>query len=91
MKYSLSPREIPRGKPKGFPEGSGIFCIVFPDSNHSTDILNYKFSIDLLGRSILAEMILRIAWTAGQYGKMLTSRMSNTGELRVKFQYYNVY
>ena len=38
MKYSLSPREIPRAKPKGY-----------PDLSHNTDILNYNCSIDLPG------------------------------------------
>ena len=27
MKYSLSPREIPRAKPEGFPEGSGYISL----------------------------------------------------------------
>ena len=65
MKYSLSPREIPRAKPKGFPEGSG----------HNTDIFNYKYSIDLPGISILEELILRTASTAGLYKKILPSRL----------------
>ena len=71
MKYSLSLRKIPRAKPKGF-----------PDSSHrQTDIFNYNSSIDLSGRSILEELILRIALTAGRYGKIMPSRLSNTGEL----------
>ena len=32
-------------------------------------------------RSILAELILHIALTAGQYGKVLPSRLSTTGDL----------
>ena len=67
MKYSLIPREIPRAKPEGFPDGSGYIFIVFPDSSHSTDIFNYKSSIDLPGRSILEELIICIVPTAGQY------------------------
>ena len=27
MKYSMSPREIPRAKPKGFPEGLGYISL----------------------------------------------------------------
>ena len=53
--------------------------ILFPDSSHNTDILNYKASIDLPGRSILEEFILCITLTAGQYRKILPSRLSNTG------------
>ena len=60
--------------------GLRLYFIVCLDSSHNTDILNYKYSIDLPGRSILEELILHIALTAGQYGKKLPSRLSNTGE-----------
>ena len=70
MKYSLSPREF-----------SMLYFTIFPDSSHNTDILNYNSSIDLPGRSILEELILRIAPTAGQYRKILPSRLNNTKEL----------
>ena len=53
--------------------------------SHSTDILNYNSSIDLPGRSILEELILHIAPTAGQYGKLLPSRLNNTGESNINF------
>ena len=43
MKYSLSPREIPRAKPKRFPKGSD-YTIVYPDSSHNTDILPSRLS-----------------------------------------------
>ena len=46
------------------------------------NILNYNSSIDLPGRSILEQLILRIAPTAGQYGKILPSRLSNIGSLK---------
>ena len=58
-----------------------LYFIIFPDLSHNEVILNYKSSIDLPGRSILEELILRIALTAGQHGKILPSRFSNTGEL----------
>ena len=61
--------------------GPRLYFIVFLDSCHNTDILNYKSSIDHHWRSILEELILRIAPTAGQYWKILPSRLSNTGEL----------
>ena len=67
MKYSLSPREIPCAKPEGFPEGSGYISLYIPNSSHNTDILKYNFSIDLPGRSILEDVILRIALSTGQY------------------------
>ena len=67
MKYSLSPREIPWGKPEEFPEGSGYIFIIFPHFSHNTEIVNYKSSIDFPGRSVMEELILRIALTAGQY------------------------
>ena len=40
--------------------------------------VNYNSSIDLTGRSILEELILHIIPTAGQYGQILPSRLSNT-------------
>ena len=49
---------------------------------HNTDILNYDFSIYLPVKSILKELILCIAPTAGQYSKILPSRLSNAGELK---------
>ena len=45
-----------------------LYFIIFPDSSHNTDILSYKLSIDIPGRSILEELILHIAPTAEQYG-----------------------
>ena len=58
-----------------------LYFIVYPDSSRNTDILNYNFSIDLPERSLLGELILYIAPRAGQYGKILLSGLSNTGEL----------
>ena len=75
------PRGNPDGKAQGISQGLMLYFIVFPDSNHNTDILSYKSSIDLPGRSILEELIVRSALTAGQYGKILPSRLSNTGEV----------
>ena len=69
MKCSLSPREIPR-----------LYFLVFPDSCHNTDILNYNSSISLPERSMLEELILCKTPTAGQYRKLLPSRLSNPGE-----------
>ena len=40
-----------------------------------------KCSIDLPGRSLLEELILRIALTAGQHNEILPSRLINTGGL----------
>ena len=70
-----------RGKSWGISRQLRLYFIVFPDSSHNTDILNYKSSIDLPWGSILEELILCIALTAGQYGKILPSILSNTGEL----------
>ena len=61
--------------------GLRLYFIIFPDSSHNTDILNYRSSIGLSGRSIWEELLLRIAPTAGQYGEILPSRLSNAGEL----------
>ena len=58
-----------------------LYFIVYPDLSHNTDILTYDSSIDLPKRSMLEELILRIALTAWQYGKILPSWWSNTGEL----------
>ena len=69
MKYSLSLREIPRAKLEGVPEGSDFISLCI-----QTQIAIQTFSI-------LVELILRIAPTAGQYGKIMPRRLSNTGEL----------
>ena len=76
-------------EPKGNLEGEArgiyrelrLYFIVFPDLSHNTYILSYKSIIDFPGRSILEELILRIAPTTGQYGEIFPSRLSNTGEL----------
>ena len=60
-----------------------LYFIVFPDSSHNTDIPISKAIIDLHGRSILEEFILRIASTAGKYRKILPSRLSKTGEYNI--------
>ena len=59
-----------------------FYFIVFPNFSHNLDILNYNSSIDLPGRSILEELFLHVAPTAGQYRKILLSKLSNTGELK---------
>ena len=67
MKYSLSPREIPRAEPKGFPEGSGYISPYIP-----TQVIIQTFSISkiytssivLTGRPILEELILHIGLAA---------------------------
>ena len=63
--------------------------MVFPDSNHKTDILNYISSFDHPGRSVLEELILRIALTAGQYGKILPSGLSNAGKLNYHIKIFS--
>ena len=75
------PEGNPKGKAQGISLGIRLYFIVFPDSSHITDILNYKSSINLPGISILEELILRIALIAGKYGKILPSRLSYTGEV----------
>ena len=62
MKYSLSSKEVPRAKLKGFPDGSGYIALYI--RSHNTDILNYNTSIVLPGRARLEELILRIALAA---------------------------
>ena len=41
MKYRLSPREIPRAEPEGFPEGSGDISSCAPDSSSDAVIINH--------------------------------------------------
>ena len=71
----------PEGEAQGISRGLRLYFIVHPNLSETTDILNYSSNLDLPGRSILEELILRIASTAGQYGKILPSRLSNAGEL----------
>ena len=52
--------------PRYFSRAQAIFHHT-SDLSHNTDILNNNSSINLPGRSILEELILCIAHTAGQY------------------------
>ena len=63
MKYSLSPREIPRAKPEGFPEGLGYISLYIPIKT---------FSITTSAVSFLEINI-------GRGGKILPSRLINNG------------
>ena len=64
MKYSLSPREIQRAKPRGFSKGSGYISayILTQDT-----IQKFSITIPVLSflRAILKELFLRIALAAG--------------------------
>ena len=71
--------------PRRFPRAQAIF-IVFPDSSNNTHILNFNTSIDLPGRSVLEELILRIALSTGQYGKCLPSWLRNTEGLNLNIK-----
>ena len=68
------------GKSRRICRGLRLYFIVYCDSSYNTDILNYNFSIDP-GRSLLEELILCIALTAGQYWNILPSRLSNIEKL----------
>ena len=59
MKYSLILREILRAKLEGFPEGSDYISLYIPTQGTIQTF------------SILVELILRIAPTDGQYGKIM--------------------
>ena len=81
MKYSLSPSESLRVKPKGFSEGSGYILSYIP-----TSVTIQTFSITtsqhcLSWEIILEKLILCIAPTAGPYGNILPSRLNNIREL----------
>ena len=84
------PEGNPEGEARGISRGLRLYFIVIPDSSHNTDILNYKSSIELPGRSILEELIFRIAPTAGQYGKILPSISINTGELNFNIIMFSI-
>ena len=77
LQYSLL---IPRANPKRFLEGSGYIFSYIP-----TRVTIQTFSITTpsltILETILEELILCIAPTAGQYGKILPSRLSNTGKV----------
>ena len=60
MKYRLSPREIPRAEPEGFPEGSDDISSCAPDSSRDAVIINHLcwpiFSSDGASWSLLANI-----------------------------------
>ena len=70
---SLEPEGNPKVKALWISLGLRLYFIVCPDSSHNTDILNCNSSITLPVRSILEEVILRIALSTGQYGNILPS------------------
>ena len=80
MKYSLTQGKYQGQSPRDFPRGSGYISSYFP-----TGVTIQTFSIKTAAfpswLSVLEKLIICIALTAGQYGKILPSRLSNTGEL----------
>ena len=83
------PEGNPKGKACGISWGLGLYFIEFPDLSHNTDILNYISSIALPGSSIWEELNLCIAPTAGPYGKILASRLSNTVEVNFNIKMFS--
>ena len=77
MKYSVSPMEIQRAKPKGFPEGSGYISLYF-----LTQYIHSQLQI-------LKELNLCICLTSRQYEKTFPSRGSNTGEVNVNIRMFS--
>ena len=49
MKYSLSPREIPKAKPEGFPGGSGYILSYFMTQVTMQTFSNTNQAITFLG------------------------------------------
>ena len=88
MIYSRSPREIPRAKPEGSSEGSGYISSYIP-----TQVIIQTFSMTTQALSFLEINIERLdspgAPTAGQYGKILHSRLSNTGGLNFNIMMFS--
>ena len=68
MKYSLSPKDIPRAKAERFSEGSGYISRYIPTQviiQSFSISKSYTSSIVLPGRATLEELILRIGLAAG--------------------------
>ena len=42
---TLCPKEFPRAKPKGTPEGKGLYLTVYPESSPNKDIISFQQSI----------------------------------------------
>ena len=87
MKYSQSPREISRAKPKGFPEGSGYISLYIP-----TRVTIQTFSITTPALTLLEINIGRVY---SQYCWDSWAMQENIDQLieqywRGKFQYYKV-
>ena len=71
MKYRLSPREIPRAEPEGFPEGSGDISSYTP-----TRVTIQSFSITSTSQYFL--VLGPTEAKKPQYEKIFTSRIDNT-------------
>ena len=72
MTYSLSPREIVRAKPEGFPESSGYISSYIPTQTFSIKTPAFSFLNINIGR---VDSALCIAPKADQYGKIMPSRL----------------
>ena len=41
LNIPLRLKEFPRAKPKGTPEGGGVYLTVYPESSPNTDIISF--------------------------------------------------
>ena len=69
MKYSLSPREIPRSKPKGFPEGSGYVSSYFLTRVTIQTFLITNLALTFLGDQYWKNWFSVLLWLLGNTGK----------------------
>ena len=41
VKYNPLPKEFPKAKPEGTPEGGGVYLTVYPELSPNTDIISF--------------------------------------------------
>ena len=86
----LSPGEIPRAKPEGFPKGSGSSYILQLKSQYrhsQLQLQKFSFPAINIGRVDSPYCSVNIA---GQYGKILPSILSNTGEVNFNIIIFSI-
>ena len=71
VKYSRSPKEIPRAKPKGFPESSGYILAYIPTrvtiQTYSITISKLSFLEDQYWKSWFSVLLLLLFWQLRLY------------------------
>ena len=79
-----------RGKFQGVFQGLRLFSLYFPNRVTIQTFSIITPALTFMG-SLLEELILSIALSTGQYGKLLSSWLRNTVELNLNFETFSIW